>query len=61
MNMAGQEGSDYVRKLDRSPETDMFHNLSKEDKALISQLRAAVITAKDNVYKLRDENEDKLE
>ena len=61
MNMADQEGSDYVRKLDRSPETDMFHNLSKEDKALISQLRAAVVTAKDNVYKLRDENEDKLE
>ena len=61
MNMADQEDSDYVRKLDRSPETDMFHNLSKEDKALISQLRAAVVTAKDNVYKLRDENEDKLE
>ena len=45
----------YHRRLDRGPEKDEFKKLSKDDKALISQLRSAMEGTREKMTTLRDE------
>ncbi len=49
----------YVRRLDRSPEKQEFHQLPQEDKHLISGLRSVVGGARGKVSQLRDQLDDK--
>ena len=50
----------YERPLDRSPETQGFAQLAPNDKALVCQLRSAMLGAREKFEQLRDEAEDRL-